>query len=122
MSNIPRKIPNNVKYCIVAPFVMSALYFIAIAPLEYGYYTFIRWVSLIVLSILFTISLLVPLESKESVFNFPVIASAILMVIFNPINPLYFSKQVWSVIDALAGVVMIAVGIYVIIVRASTKN
>ena len=116
------KVSDSGKFCVTVPFVIALLYFIGAAPLEYGYYTFIRWLSFFTLPTFSFLNALMLSDPEEKFLNFTNIAPLVIALIFNPLEPLHFSKQVWSVIDVLAGAVMLLIGINFIYVRIYLKK
>lgn len=108
LDNFKKSSPSK-KYCAIMPLILSIFYFIAIADLDYGYYTFIRILSLVFLGIF----IIVYGAFKESFFNFPCIASLIILILFNPIVPITFESNTWKVFDIISGLVMIVISIYI---------
>ena len=70
---------------------------IAIADLPYGFYKLLRWVACIVGSLL-------AVESYRQERLGWVWAFGIIALLFNPIAPFSFEKEVWRVFDAIAGI------------------
>lgn len=55
--------------------------------------------------------------------NFGVILFAVIALLFNPFIPVYLhDKEVWSVIDAITGVIYVGVGIYAAIQDKKKEN
>lgn len=105
---------GTIKYCVIMPLVLAVLYFIAIADLAYGYYTFIRIISLVMLGIFIVAYCMVCDQAKISLLNFPNITAAIILILFNPIFPIYMDKSTWIVFDVIAAIAMVAVSIFVL--------
>lgn len=84
-------------------FIITAVFcYIAILNLPYGYYTFLR--------ILVSISCGIYIYENRSLgANFWNIVLGIILVLFNPIIPIYLTKSIWMSIDALVGVVFLIV-------------
>jgi hypothetical protein len=78
-------------------FIVGLLTLIAIAPLPYGYYTFIRFV---VCGISLYIFYNLYQNNDKSLWIWLFGATAIL---FNPITPIHMTKEIWMVIDAMIG-------------------
>ncbi len=98
--------------------IPAALLFIGIADLPIGYYTFLRIV-------VFISSCLIALGSyaQDDEINFGVILFAVIALLFNPICPIYLrDKEVWSVIDAITGVIYVGTGIYAVIQDKKSNN
>lgn len=105
-----KKLSAGLKYCIFAPIILAALYLISIANLEYGYYTFVRIISLVALGIF----IFMYCTELGSYLNFPNIATTVVLILFNPIAPIELSKTPWIVLDILSAVTMLAIAIYII--------
>jgi len=85
----------------LANFVAGALLLIGIAELPYGYYTFLRIV-------VFLVSLYSAYQIKDAGKNVWILLYVGLAILFNPIIPIYlYDKEVWMVIDGLAGIFML---------------
>ncbi len=76
--------------------VVAVMLFLGIADLPYGYYTILRWVVFIASGVI----LLCDASEKRVVSS---VIFSLIMVMFNPIVPIYLEKETWQVIDALAG-------------------
>lgn len=80
-----------------------ALLLIGLADLPAGYYTLLR----IVISITGAIICVAEYKSKEKV-NFWVILYAALVILFNPIIPIYlYDKDIWIPIDIIASILIL---------------
>lgn len=64
----------------------------------YGYYQFLRWSIMIIGGYLAYLSYI----SKKNNWTFIFIA---ITVLFNPIIPFYFSKDVWQILDIVTAVI-----------------
>ena len=101
---------NTLKHCLGVCGVLSALYLIGIADLDYGYYTFLRVFSLVALgSLIFAYAI----ESDKLLTPITIVAGVVL-ILFNPILPIYLDKEVWMVLDIISAVVMLALAGYII--------
>jgi len=88
----------------LANFVAGAMLLIGIADLPYGYYTFLRIV-------VFVVSLYSVYQIKDSEKNVWILLYVGLAILFNPIIPIHlYDKEIWMVIDGLAGVFMFVGG------------
>lgn len=75
--------------------------FLGIADLPIGYYTLLRIVVTIG-------SVIVILNEFKGEFNFWVITFGLLVILFNPIIPVYFQdKSVWIPIDFIGGIIFL---------------
>jgi len=82
-------------------FITSAMLFIGIFNLPYGYYTLLRIVACAV----FIWAALISYEkNKESVLPWIFIIIAIL---FNPIIKIHLQKEVWAVVDFCCGTLLL---------------
>lgn len=96
-------------------FVPGILLLIALLPLPYSYYRFLRW-AVFLPSWYFVIS------QSWQIFTYPafrlsqtqrthgkkiILAFAVVMVLFNPIFPFHLSRGTWMVLDFLAALVML---------------
>ena len=89
------------------PIIIAAILFISIAELPYGFYTVMR----IVVPILSAIFLLwAYCEADE--FSLMLIPNILIVVLWNPIFPVYLNKETWVVIDAIAGISQIIMAFY----------
>ncbi|MBU1873615.1 hypothetical protein KJ688_07790 [bacterium] len=77
--------------------IASALLFIAIFDLPYGYFIFLR----IFICILACLSAYTASEYKNKTW---VWIFGITAILFNPIIPIYLDKEIWTVLDILAAI------------------
>lgn len=113
MLDIFKNASGSVKYCIVTPAILAILYLVSIAKLEYGYYTFVRIFSLIALGAFLFMYWTASSTENKSFLSFPTITATVILILFNPILPLEFSKQVWTVLDVLSAIAMISISVFV---------
>lgn len=100
---------NYVKtFCCIC-LLFSALYCIAIADLEYGYYTFIRIASFVGIPVLAFLWFLISDKFLTPVMIIP----AIIFILFNPVLPIYLDKDTWVVLDAICAICLIVLAAYV---------
>ena len=83
--------PASVRLWFLLP---AALLLVALLPLPYGYYNFLRWVVMLAGGI----AAYAFYRSRNRVDVF-VVVSALVAVAFNPIVPVILNKGLWSVID-----------------------
>ena len=93
----------SIKPPVIASIVMLLL---AILPLPYGYYTLLRLV------VCFTAVFLAWFSYKAQKISWAWMMG-LLALIFNPIIPLYFGRELWIVVD------LIAAGIFVTFLKKS---
>ena len=100
---------ENKKSDSVKPFIilicvlLAALYLIGIADLPYGYYQFIRLVSLV--GLLFFIFLYA--IERENFLNIPNVIAGLILILFNPILPIYLDKETWVILDIICAVALL---------------
>lgn len=87
-----------------AALVPAALLLVALLPLPYGYYTFLR---LIVTG--WAVFLIWFEYQGRSELNGWAIGFALIAALFNPIVPVHLDREVWRIIDFVAAVVF---GVY----------
>lgn len=95
-------------FCIIC-LIFAALYLIAIADLEYGYYTFIRILSLFGMPALGLLWLCM----DENILSPVMISPALILILFNPILPVYLDKETWVFLDAICAAALIITAVYV---------
>ncbi|NJL06855.1 MAG: hypothetical protein HC900_00265 [Methylacidiphilales bacterium] len=81
--------------------VVAALLFIAVAPLPYGYYTFLRIV-------VFLAAAFAAYSGFISGKIGQALACATVAILFNPIIQVHFGKDIWVWIDAISGAMFAA--------------
>ena len=98
---------NETPKIFVLPLIIAAILFISIAELPYGFYTFMR----IVVPLLSVIYLFfVYMETDE--FKPMMIPNILIVILWNPILPVYLDKETWVVIDVIAGLSQIVMAFY----------
>lgn len=98
---------NETPKFFILPLIISAILFISIAELPYGFYTFMR----IVVPLLSVIYLFFTYMEKEE-FSFILIPNIIIAIMWNPIFPIYLDKETWVAIDTIAGISEIIVAYF----------
>lgn len=76
--------------------IASAMLFLAVANLPYGYYRFLR----IVITLIAGVSAYNSYKKENYILFIAFLGIAIL---FNPIFPIYLSKDIWVPIDVITG-------------------
>ncbi|MDD2325175.1 MAG: hypothetical protein PHW63_04110 [Alphaproteobacteria bacterium] len=76
---------------------VSALLFLAVAPLPYGYYTFMR---IVVCGCAGFIAYRSIEGGGKNPWSF---VFAFIAIIFNPVVTIHMSKEIWMVVDAISG-------------------
>ena len=81
----------------VVKIVIAALLLLAIASLPIGYYTFLRIVVCIA-SVVLCVVYFKNIKSLAIIFG-------VIAILFNPILPIYLSKEIWIPIDVITAIV-----------------
>ena len=77
---------------VIPAVVASVMLLIAVAPLPYGYYQFLRW-------IICGISIYIAYKSYDWGKKWAVWIFAPVAILFNPLIPIHLSKEIWQTID-----------------------
>ncbi|MBQ8140597.1 MAG: hypothetical protein IJ038_02755 [Clostridia bacterium] len=104
-------IKKEAKSGFVISIILAALYFLGILDLDYGYYTFLRIFSFVSLFVLLALNSIL----SENFLNIINGIIAVMIIVFNPIFPIYLDKEVWVVIDLICGIVMVALAVVIAI-------
>ena len=100
---------GGIKYCLGVSVALCVLYLVGVADLDYGYYTFLRIFSLVALgSLIFVYAMEV-----DKLLNPVTIVAGVLLILFNPILPIYLDKEVWVVLDIISAVAVLGTGGYI---------
>jgi hypothetical protein len=83
--------------------IIGFLLLIAILPLPYGYYTFLRLV-------VFGGGLFLAYQLYEQKLHKWSVVMAVLAVLFNPFIPVYLSRETWLPIDIVGAITFLVVG------------
>jgi hypothetical protein len=81
--------------------VIALLLVIAVFSLPYGYYQFLRWATCATAVYIAVMAYF--WNQKWATWVFGAIA-----ILFNPIFPIYLTKEIWRIIDIICGVVFIS--------------
>lgn len=87
----------------VPTLVAAVLLLAAVLPLDYGYYTFLRTAITVV-------AIWVAVAASRASQTGWVVLGIVMAVLFNPIFPVWLSKEMWIPLDIVGAVVMIAAG------------
>lgn len=98
---------NDIPKFFVLPIIIAVILFISIADLPYGFYTFMR----IVVPLLSAIYLFFAYMMNEE-FSLMLIPNILIVILWNPVLPVYMDKDTWVIIDAIAGVSQIIMTFY----------
>jgi len=82
-------------------YVTSAMLFLGVAPLPYGYYMPLRLVACGV----FAFAAFIAFDRKSKALPW---VYGFLALVFNPISKIHFPKEMWAVVDVAAAVLLLA--------------
>lgn len=82
----------------------SILLVLSAFRMPYGYYTFLR-ISTTIMAIIALIAM------KKFVDKRWVIPLSVVVILFNPVIPIYMSKSVWLIFDLVAAILFVYLGI-----------
>jgi hypothetical protein len=82
--------------------IPAIMLFVALMPLPYGYYTLLRFVVCAAAAYL----AYVEYTRRENV-NPWVVGLALIAFLFNPIIPVFLSREIWAPINVAAGVALV---------------
>jgi len=80
--------------------IIAFLLLIAVLPLPYGYYIFLRWITCGMA--IFTAYIAYQWEAKWAVWVFVPIA-----ILFNPVVPIHLDKETWVIIDIIVAIIFL---------------
>lgn len=98
---------NETVKLFMLPLIIAAILFISIAELPYGFYTIMR----IVVPLLSGIYLFFAFIFTDG-FNLMHIPNILIVILWNPIFPVYLDKETWVVIDAIFGICELVMAVY----------
>lgn len=90
---------KNYKNCSLICLTLTILFIISIFDLPYGFYTFMR-----VLTFVLSIVHIFMYYSEAGTFSLSLIPIIIIAVLWNPIIPIYLTKDIWIVLDLFAAI------------------
>lgn len=90
---------TNYKICSFISLILTVLFFISIFDLPYGFYTFMR-ILVFILSVIFIFLY----YSERGYFSSTLIPVIIIGTLWNPIIPIYLTKDIWVVLDIIAAI------------------
>lgn len=82
-------------------YIVSAMLFIGVAHLPYGYYTLLRFAACAA----FAFAAFIAYDRKNNVLPW---IYGLVALVFNPIIPVHLQKEDWIVIDFVAAVLLLA--------------
>lgn len=84
-------------------YIAALLLVLALAPLPYGFYTFIRLTSTLAFAALCYLAF----KDREPLLGW---AFGFMALVFNPLFPLYLSRPLWIAIDLTAAIAIALAG------------
>jgi len=92
---------EQIKYKNILTAISVAMLFLAIPSLfPYGYYQLLRWV--VMATAIFILYLSYKLSKKGWLWLMVVVS-----ILFNPIIPIYLTKEIWAVIDFIVAILFL---------------
>lgn len=88
---------NFHKYFLIIPILML---FGSLGQWPYGYFTLQRWIVTIS-------SIIVLLKAFDQNIDWAKIAFILIAILFNPIVPIYLTREIWIPIDIISGVLFL---------------
>lgn len=98
---------NDTPKFFLLPLIIAVILFISIADLPYGFYTVMR----IVVPLLSVIYLFFAFFATDE-FRLMHLPNILIVLLWNPIAPIYLDKETWVVIDLIAGISQIVMTFY----------
>ena len=98
---------NETVKLFLFPLIIAAILFLSIAELPYGFYTFMR----IVVPFLSVIYLFFAFMFTDG-FNLMHIPNILIVILWNPIVPVYLDKETWVIIDVIFGICELGIAYY----------
>lgn len=105
---------KQLSFSMIIRVISIVLLLIAIADMPYGYYMFLRWI--VCSGCAYSAFISAKLEKK-----FWLVSLALLAILFNPIAPIFLTKEIWVVIDILASVFLL-ISIFVLHERKGNET
>lgn len=90
------------------PIIIAIIFLISTADLPYGFYTIMR-IAVPLLSAIFLFFLYCELNEE---FNLMLIPNILIIILWNPILPIYLDKDTWVIIDLIAVLAELIVSVY----------
>ncbi len=101
---------RGMKYCFGACLAFGLLCLIATGEYASGFYQFVRLFALFDLGIM-----IITYSAETETFLNPVTCIAgTMLILFNPIVPIYLDKSTWQSIDIFSGIASFGLGCYIL--------
>ena len=79
---------------LIPALIVAAMLFIAIAPLPYGYYTFLRWATC-------AVAIYIAVQAYQWKRIWATWLLGAIAVLFNPFVPIYLTREIWQPINII---------------------
>lgn len=111
----------NYIFCAIIGFILSGLYLLGTADMDYSYYQFVRVISFIVIPIFLYVFCKIE-KIDDSLDRYIYIPSGIVWLLFNPIFPFYMSKENWIIFDVICAIVFLIINIFLLFLYRYNKK
>lgn len=106
MSDRASLVPSRGRPVLIPALMAGVLLLAAVAPLEYGFYTVLRIAVTV-------IAIWIALASVRSRQVGWVVVAIVMAILFNPLFPVWLSKDAWAPIDVAGAVLVVLAGVFV---------
>lgn len=107
---------NEMPRLFILPLIIAVILFISIAELPYGFYAIMR----IIVPLMSAIYLFFSYMLKDKL-DLMLIPNILIVILWNPILPVYMDKETWVVLDAIAGISQVIIAFYAYHLEKSVK-
>lgn len=97
---------------LIPALIVAAMLLIAIAPLPYGYYQLLRWVTC-------GVAVFIAIQAYSWKKIWAIWLFAVIAVLFNPLIPIHLTKEIWQPIDIICA---LAFGVSPLFLREPAKE
>lgn len=111
----------NYIFCAIIGFILSGLYLLGTADMDYSYYQFVRVISFIGIPIFLYVFWKID-KIDDSLDRLVYIPSGIVWVLFNPFFPFYMSKENWIIFDVICATIFFAIDIFLLFLYRYNKK
>lgn len=97
---------------IIPALIVAIMLLVAILPLPYGYYTFLRWATC-------GVAVFIAFNAYRWGKTWATWLFGAIAVLFNPFVPIYLTKEIWQPIDVVGALLF---GASIFFLKESAKN